>query len=253
MNRMTVVCAAGAFVVSNGIGVSRARAGDASPALPRLPPPETPSEPAAQAPVAPPTAAAPAAEQNRVYVHIDSGDGVELQRYVAGFDFVTWCTSPCDETVPASGGYRISGALLRPSEAFELRGGRVRLTVSAASNAVYTAGKLLTVLGALDVAFAGFSLIAVRVLSPFGDGPPDDSASTRMMEFGVALGVGVGIMGLGIPLMLTNDRSRVTQAAEVPPGAGDSPVRRPADERTSRTERPIVPRAATMPLVEITF
>ncbi|MGA2450693.1 MAG: hypothetical protein ABTD50_18655 [Polyangiaceae bacterium] len=87
-------------------------------------------------------------------------------------------------------------------------------------------------LGALDVGVLGSLLIQAAALSLF---PADDEggsdsneARTHLIEVGVALGAGLALMGLGLPLMRVNDRSGVSQATDAPmpqPTCGLAPQR----------------------------
>lgn len=241
-----------------------ASAADSASPLPTLPPPDDArSAPANQAAVPSPASSAPAATADGVYVHIDSNGAVDLEVYSDGYGYIPVCTAPCDERAPAKGLYRIGGADVRPSAAFELRGDRVSLRVSPASSSAHEAGKFLTVIGAVPVAVAGsiglVALVFGVLLAPLSEAPPDSGSSssggTSNLPIVAALvaGVGVVFMGVGLPLMLLNTNTRVSQRVDGRGGPVESPPRPSAIDRSARPEQRLVPAISGLPLLRLAF
>jgi hypothetical protein len=229
--------------------------------LPPLPPsPELPPAPAIAL-----AESANAEKPAKVYVHIGTTDAVVLERYTKRYfdsEYLPLCTAPCDEWVPAEGQYRIAGTGVRPSMPFELRGARVDLHVAPASSSAYDAGKVVMIVGAVDVGVTGGLLVAGILLSavigPFADGPPDSGgpslgANQAVVDLAIAAGVGAVLMGVGIPLMALNDRTHVSQSGGAAPVPVSSQPRASWDDVPLRRWPRMPSAGGTFPVVTIRF
>lgn len=232
---------------------------DTPQALPSPPPPPAQARVAVEPSNAAP-AASPAEEARRqVYVHIDVGDSVDLEWDGEGAGAKPVCTSPCDQLVPARGTYRITGTDLRPSKSFDLVGDRVTLRVAAASQSAYVAGKTLTVIGAVPAGIAGSLLLLAAAFSGFPSDSPDSGPSSSsgppsaVIDAGIALGVGVAFMAVGIPMMLLNAHTRVAQASAPTGGAVGTPARWSVARHDARPEQRALPAATMLPFLTFDF
>jgi hypothetical protein len=144
---------------------------------------------------------------SEVWVHLDASEGVLLQQDITNDDnWKTVCTAPCDQLLPTTFYYRVTGDGIKSSADFALRaprGTHERVVVDAASKSAFVGGiygvvggPLLLLLGEGFV----FSLIG-------GDGPnpPILDAGLAMMGIGVVATVG------GIVLMVCNATTKVKQ------------------------------------------
>ncbi len=232
---------------------------DAPQSLPSLPAPPAQApvavEPSNAAPTAPPAEDA----RRQVYVHIDVGDPVDLEWDGEGAGYNPVCTSPCDQLVPAKGAYRIAGTDLRPSKSFELAGDRVTLRVAAAAQSAYAAGKTFLVIGAVPFAIAGGLLLTAAVFSLYPSDSPDSGPSSSsgppsaVIDLAIALGVGAAFMAVGIPMVLLNAHTRVSQTSAPAGGAVGTPARWSAAPRDARPEQRAIPVATMLPLLTIDF
>ena len=225
------------------------------PSLPTPPPQARVAEPSNAAPTAPPADEA----RRHVYVHIEVGDPVDLEWDGEGAGYNPVCTSPCDQLVPAKGTYRITGTDLRPSKSFELVGDRATLRVAAASQSAYVAGKTFLVIGAVPFGIAGGLLLTAAVFSRFPSDGPDSGPSSSsgppsaVIDVAIALGVGAAFMAVGIPMMLLNAHTRVSQTSAPAGAAVGTPARWSAARNDTRPEQRAMPAATTLPFLTFDF
>jgi hypothetical protein len=147
----------------------------------------------------------------RVHLEADHADAV-LERDVGSASdasggetrrlFEVVCRAPCDSTIPAGSGYRVSGPGRRPSDTFSLTGaGDHAIRASNGSAAAFKFGGQFALYGTMP-------LLLGSVLSalPVGD-PPDGTLASIRRGGHVILGVGIGMIVVGIVFLVANRNS----------------------------------------------
>jgi hypothetical protein len=184
------------------------------------PPPPSPPAAAKEGTSPAPSAGgtrAPAREgpPGRVFVHIDSGAPVVLERSEES-GFVPVCIAPCDRWLPVDGEHRIAGAGVRPSARFSLYGNFMTASVAPASSARFAAGITLSVIGiaALLVGEIATDVWLYRDAFFLSD---DDANAVLITAISSAV-AGAGLIIGGLPLAIGNARTRVqTMSTSAPP------------------------------------
>jgi hypothetical protein len=211
-----------------------------------------------------PPPAAPAAQDEKVYVHIEGSDDAQLQRDTG--DRRHWdnvCSAPCDQFVSARYTYRIGGPGIRNSGPFGLTapdGSRETLTVDEASKPSFVLGIVGVSLGSVVMSVG----LVVVLLNAAVDATDSAFNSTPDNGNGEAIGwtvAGVGLAALvgGIVLIATNARSGVQQAPAGGSAARPAPLasgtlppwRFPTHE--ARADENLVPRATSVPIFSARF
>ena len=142
----------------------------------------------------------------RVVVHINSPVVVELQRATGDKrePFYVVCTSPCDESLPVDGAYRVSGDAVRPSRRFALPAGSRRdvMVVEPRSATVFQVGIALIPIGGVTAGIGGWVALASALGGGGGDGD-GPNIGLALLWSGLAVSVA------GIVLTVVNYSSRV--------------------------------------------
>jgi hypothetical protein len=191
---------------------------------------------------------APSQVPGSVLVHIESAEPVDLELetgdrrdplYVA-------CRSPCDKWVPASGMYRIAGGGTRASRRFILlaNAGRETVVVSPARSTEFVIGIAAIVVGAVATSIGAFGLLANLFAGP--------DASGNGLLVGAIAG-GLAVEAGGIALVSLNASSRVHQTTALGPSARSSSALLPPEVAHRGAPIPGYPRAASWPLLRVTF
>ena len=107
------------------------------------------------------------------------------------------------------------------------------------------AGSLLLLLAA---AFSGFPSDSPDSGPSSSTGPP-----SAVIDAGIALGVGVAFMAVGIPMMLLNAHTRVAQASAPTGGAVGTPARWSVARNDARPEQRAIPAATMLPFLTLDF
>ncbi|HEX8792206.1 MAG TPA: hypothetical protein VF765_14730 [Polyangiaceae bacterium] len=237
----TIQLGTGEVVTVPWAEISRIEQGAPTPA-----PSPTPSPTPAPAPTP-----APGPPDAMVVVHIDSPSPVELQvTHGQKNDWQTVCASPCDQSFPAHGTYRIAGGGVRPSSTFTLSAmhGRANLVASPSSTGWFVGGIVLLAVGGgvmLVGAFIGFIAEITATVDKSG-------TSTNIESTGWTM-AGVGAIGLiaGIIAMASNAHTGLEMHDATPAPA---PAPQPAATwRNAPAFETALPRPVTVPILGGTF
>ena len=126
--------------------------------------------------------------------------------------------------VPLGATYRITGDGIRASDDFELQGtcgDPINLEVHARARGTFIGGIVMMSVGGATISSAFLYLL----LAGFGDDPNARDRGGReqpdALAFGIAIGVGAGLIAAGLPVTLTNRRSLVmTPGERIEPAGG---------------------------------
>jgi len=184
-----------------------------------------------------------------VLVHIDSPSPVELQvTHGEKNDWQTVCSSPCDQSFPAHGTYRIAGDGARPSQSFTLSAmhGRANLVANPSSSGWFVGGIVLLAVGGAVMLVGAFIGLIADITSTV-----DKSGTSSQIETTGWTMAGVGAIGLvaGIVAMASNSHSGV----ELHDGAAAPAPQHAATWRDSPAFEMVVPRAVAVPILSGSF
>jgi hypothetical protein len=190
-----------------------------------------------------------------VLIHIDSPSPVELQvTHGEKSDWQTVCSSPCDQSFPAHGTYRIAGDGARPSHSFTLSAmhGRADLVANPSSSGWFVGGiVLLAVGGAALVVGAVIGLVAGITSTVDKSGTSSNIETTGWTVAGVGA---IGLIG-GIVALASNAHSGV-ELHDAGAGAAPAPAPAPQSLATWRDKAAVemaVPPAVAVPILSGSF
>jgi len=179
----------------------------------------------------------------RARVHMKTPHPAYLYRRAAGTtDFVTACSSPCDEEMPIGDTYRIGGNGFATTSEFSLAaapGGSVELSVDGPNWAGIVGGGLLTVGGGFTayigtaLAISGSITGSRSCSSGYSTRNCEDTDSIRNVGLG-AIAVGAGMIVLGLVIVYPSMKTDFSQTAATP--AKDAFRRLPTWRTASSTE-----------------
>jgi hypothetical protein len=187
----------------------------------------------------------------KAVVHIEGDEGVVLERSERNGPWTVACTAPCDQALPLSSAYRLSGPSVRSSTTFQLAaraGDHVVVHANAASRAAFVGGIVLTAAGA--VSMLGGALIANTEASQQAAGQAS-SGPSRPVLVGMFAGGAAAILG-GVLLMVENLHSKVEQWPSPLPPRSDAWLRSPTWHE-DRTGASLSTGATSGPLLHIGF
>jgi hypothetical protein len=146
--------------------------------------------------------------------------------------------------------YRIVGVGTRASRRFLLlaNAGRETVVVSPAASATFVIGLVLIGVGAVATTIGAFGLVTTLFS---GDGDPPDASLDGLLA--IVIAGGLGVEAGGIALVASNASSRVHQMTAFGPSAKSSPAPLPSDVAHRDAPIPGYPRAASWPLLRLTF
>ena len=175
----------------------------------------------------------------RARVHMKTPHPAYLYRRAAGTtDFVTACSSPCDEEMPIGDTYRIGGSGFATTPDFSLAaapGGSVELTVDGPNWAGIVGGGLLTVGGGFTAYIGTILTLSGSACSFDRYSSSSDNSCDSVRNVGIgALAVGAGMIVLGLVIVFPSMKTDFSQTAATP--AKDAFRRLPSWRTASSTE-----------------
>ncbi len=222
-------------------------------------------------PQATPTASTPApVETGRVWVHIEGGDGVDLESIITNAapagkrvsnGWATMCTAPCDQEVPLAGSYRLAGDGIRASRTFKLAGkagDKVYIQADPASRGGFVGGIVLISVGAPVLVIGAFVELVVGVINAASrvDGSYTDTSGAQIVGLSM-MGLGVAGIITGIVLVAGNGSTKLDQTI-ASPGAPKAAAALDADVFKKmpvyrQSEGPALPPLHSVPLFTGSF
>lgn len=225
---------------------------------------------AQQAPVAPPAATAAPAEVGMVWVHIEGGDGVDLESIITNAapagkrvknGWATMCTAPCDQQVPLAGSYRLAGDGIRASRTFKLAGkagDKVYIQADPASRGGFVGGIVLISIGAPVLVIGSLVELVVAAINGAShlDGTYTDTSGAQVVGLSM-MGLGVAGIITGIVLVAGNGSTKLDQTI-ASPGATNAAAALGADVFKKmpiyrQSEGPALPPLHSVPLFTGSF
>ncbi len=229
--------------------------------LAQLPPPVTAQPPRPVAPPAAPGSGGQGALEDQVFVHLEGEEDAVLEqqdRGRTGFRLV--CSAPCDRLLPLDRMYRIRGEGLRDSKPFRLagqNGQHVIVHVNGGSSSAFVGGIVMTSIGPVAL-LAGLVVYAAGALQNFTFDTSGSSAqsssgdNTGLKTTGVVMMIGgVALVAVGIPLFVTNRRTKTEQEIDGSRPREAAKIRLP-EYRDKAHEVP-APAAPWVPVYTTTF
>jgi hypothetical protein len=174
---------------------------------------------------------------------------VELQvKHGPKDDWQTVCSSPCDQSFPAHGTYRIAGSGTRPSHSFTLSAthGRADLVVNPSSSGWFVGGIVMLSVGGAALLVGAFIGLIADLTSKV-----DTSGTSSQIESTGWTVAGVGAIGLiaGIVAVASNSQSGVELH-----DAGTTPAaQHVATWRDASAFERVVPPAVAVPILNGSF
>ncbi len=160
---------------------------------------------------APAQAAPQAALEDHVVVHLEAEEDtvLEMQDRSDRETFTPVCHTPCDKSLPLDRMYRVSGDGIKSSRAFKLAGSNgktVVLDVNPGRKGAFVGGIVMTSIGPVAL-LTGLLVYAAGSITIYG-GSVNSSARTTG---GILMLAGAAVTAVGIPLIVSNARTKVTQ------------------------------------------
>ncbi|MEO8797913.1 MAG: hypothetical protein ABI551_08515 [Polyangiaceae bacterium] len=184
---------------------------------------------AQQQPATPPASTPAPVETGRVWVHIEGGDGVDLESIITNATptgkrvtngWATMCTAPCDQEVPLAGSYRLAGAGIRASHTFKLAGkpgDKVYIQADPASKGSFVGGIVLISVGAPVLVIGTFVELVVGLINAASrvDNSYTDTSGAQVVGLSM-MGLGVAGIITGIVLVAGNGSTKLDQTIASP-------------------------------------
>ena len=206
----------------------------------------------------PPGQPAQGALEESVLVHLEGEEDavLEMQDRTEKGSYAQVCHAPCDKTVPLDRMYRITGEGIRDSRAFKLAGSAgkaVTVDVNPGRKGGFVGGLVMTVIGPLAFISGLFVYAAgsVRFNISFGGSSASSNNDSLQVVGGVMMLAGAALTAVGIPLMVSNIRTKVTQEVGTPGPRHDSMLRTPMFRDVAH-QMPI-PQVSTVPFFTRAF
>ncbi len=188
----------------------------------------------------------------QVLVHVEGDEAAVLEmRGPKGGAFVPMCHAPCDRVLPLDATYRIAGAGLRTSANFQLMGSEgkpIIIDVNPGHKGAFVGGIVMTAIGPV-VALAGLMVYGVAAALQSTKLSSDSSGGKTVG--GVMMLSGLALAAVGIPLLITNSSTKVTQQLGVPAKDGRIKLRLP-EYRDVAHEVPM-PGTSYVPVLGLAF
>lgn len=170
---------------------------------------------------APAQAAPQAALEDQVVVHLEADEDtvLEMQDRSDRETFTPVCHTPCDKSLPLDRMYRVSGDGIKSSRAFKLAGSNgktVVLDVNPGRKGAFVGGIVMTSVGPVAL-ITGLLVYAAGSITIYG-GSVNSSARTTG---GILMLAGAAVTAVGIPLLVSNARTKVTQDVGSPARSRD--------------------------------
>lgn len=171
-------------------------------------------------------AAPQAALEESVLVHMegDSDAVLEMQDRKETNAFSPVCNSPCNKVLPLDRMYRITGDGMKDSRPFKLSGSAgqaVSLDVNPGRRGAFAGGIVMTVLGPITlltgslVYLVGAAQSSLVYSSSSGFRTSGDGSGLKVTG-GILMIAGAALTAVGIPLIVSNARTKVTQDVSSP-------------------------------------
>lgn len=164
--------------------------------------------------------AAPAgALSESILVHLEGDEDavLELQDRNDKGSFSPVCHAPCDKMVPLDAMYRITGEGIRDSRPFKLAGAggqAVSVNVNPGHRGAFAGGIVMTVLGPIALISGAFVYLAGSIRITTSSFSTDNDG--LKVTGGVLMLGGAALTAVGIPLLVSNARTKVTQEVGTP-------------------------------------
>jgi len=174
---------------------------------------------------APAHAAPQGALSESVLVHLEGDEDaiLEIQDRNDKGTFSPVCHAPCDKMVPLDAMYRVTGDSMKDSRAFKLAGSAgqaVSVNVNPGRRGAFVGGIVMTVIGPIAL-LTGAVVYLAGSSSIYSAGFSVGSNDGLQVTGGVLMLGGAALTAVGIPLLVSNARTKVTQEV-------GNPVRRDA-------------------------
>ena len=167
-----------------------------------------------------------------VLVHMEGDEEAVLEVQDRGDkrSFQPVCHAPCNKMLPLDAMYRITGEGIRESRTFKLVGAAgqaIQLNVNPGHSGGFAGGLVMTIIGPVALLSGAFvySAGSVGTTSFSTAGFSTRSNEGLQVTGGVLMLAGAALTAVGIPLLVSNARTKVTQEV-------GNPVRRDAMLRT---------------------
>ena len=229
-----------------------------------LPPPVVVVQPAPQQQVvvvqgqAQPQPAPQGGLEETVLVHIEGDEEAVLEMQDRGdkATFSQVCRAPCNKALPLDRMYRISGEGMRNSKTFKLAGTAgtaVTVDVNPGRSGAFVGGIVMTAVGPVALITGAFVYLAgsINYNFDFGTSSTRSDNSGLQVTGGVLMLAGAALTAVGIPLLVSNARTKVTQEVGTPVPRRDGMLRLPTF-RDAAHELPMPPMSST-PIFSRTF
>lgn len=174
-----------------------------------------------------------AALEESVLVHLEGDDDAVLEMQERNGDkdaFTPACQAPCNKMLPLDRMYRITGDGIRGSKSFKLAGAAgnaVTVDVNAGHKGAFVGGIVMTVIGPLTLVVGSLVYLAGSVNFSYSSSTGSFSSDKSGLKVtgGVLMLGGAALTAVGIPLLVSNARTKVTQEVGTPVPRRDAMLR----------------------------
>ncbi len=199
--------------------------------------------------------------EETVLVHIEGDEEAVLEMQDRGDKgaFSQACRAPCNKSLPLDRMYRISGEGMRNSKTFKLAGTAgtaVTVDVNPGRSGAFVGGIVMTAVGPVALITGAFVYLAGSINLDYSYGFSSSRTTTSdnsglQVTGGVLMLAGAALTAVGIPLLVSNARTKVTQEVGTPVPRRDGMLRLPTF-RDAAHELPMPPMSST-PIFSRTF